>query len=113
MGIFNKVVEGVGERVEIAVGPAGVDHRDDERGREVAEAEDQGDVDVAEHLLRHELRREDAEQDVEEVPRQEEPGHGEHEAAEPASQVGELLGLLHVEVGVAVRASDVAHDAPP
>ena len=61
------------------------------------QAEEQADVDVAENRCRHEVVGEGTEQDVEEVPDEEECGHREDEAAELRSQLLELRADLHVD----------------
>ena len=100
----------VGQRVELAVGPARVDERDGERRDELAEAEEQADRDVADHAGPHEPGGEHREQDVEEVPGEEERGRREDEPAELAAQLLELRSGLQGEVRVLLlRASVVAH----
>src|SRR5699024_275701 len=105
--------EGLGTGVEDPPRPADVGDGDRERRDELAEAEDETDVDVADELDAHEPGREHRQQDVQEVPREEERGHREDEAAERAAQVAELLGLLDGAVPLAERLSIVAHGSPP
>ena len=64
--------------------------------------------------LAHEVRGEHREQDVEEVPGEEERGHREDEPAELLAQRLELRSGLQCEVSVlGLRASVVAHGSPP
>ena len=92
--------EGFGLGVEDAVGPAGVDHRDGEGRDELEEPEDQAPRDVADDPRPHEVLGEDGQQDVEEVPREEQRGQREHEPAELAAQLVELGRVLHGDVGI-------------
>ena len=64
--------DGFGARIEFTVGEPDVDAGDDECGDELSEADQQADVDVAAHLGRHEVVGERAEQDVGEIPDEEE-----------------------------------------
>ena len=85
-------------------GEADVEHRDRERRHELQQAEQDADVDVAEDLVDHEVVGVVGEQDVEEVPGQEERGHREDEAAVLAAQLLEPLGLLDGGVFLALTA---------
>ena len=92
-------------RVELAVGPAGVEHRDGEGRDELEEPEDQAPRDVAEDPRPHEVLGEDGQQDEEEVPREEQRGQREDELAELAAQLGELRRVLHGDVGIVTTRS--------
>ena len=86
----------LGPRVELLVGEPHVEPGDDEGRHELAEPEQQADVDVAEHLGRHEVVANAPSSDVDRVPDQEERGHRKDEAAQPASQFLEFGTVLDV-----------------
>jgi hypothetical protein len=69
---------------------------DEERGDELRDAEEQGDVDVAEQLGAHEAARVVRQQDVQQVPGDEGDGQREGEGAVGAAQFTELHALLHL-----------------
>src|SRR3954447_20370320 len=71
---------------------------DQERRHELAQPEQDAQVDVPEDLRLHERRRGGREQDVEEVPDEERDGRGDDEAAEPLAQFGELRRALGLAV---------------
>jgi hypothetical protein len=84
-------------RIQLAVGEAHVHAGDDERGQELAETDEQADVDVAEHLDGHEVVGERPEQNVGGIPDEEERRHGKDEAAQAGPQFLELGARLHVQ----------------
>src|SRR3954447_5103331 len=82
-------------------GPRGVPdvQLGDQEGRdELAQTEQQAQVDVAEDPRLHERRGERGEQDVQEVPGQERDGRGDDEAAKPLAQFRELGRVLSLAV---------------
>ena len=78
------------QRVRVLVHVPPVEPGDEERGGELQQPEDQGDVDVADDLGAHEVVGPVRHDDVEQVPGHERDGRGEHEAAEPLAQLHEL-----------------------
>src|SRR3954470_21168377 len=88
----------VGDGVGAPRGVAHVELGDQERRHELAQAEEDAEVDVAEDLGLHERRRVRGEQDVEEVPDEERDGRRNDEAAESLAKLGELGGVLRLPV---------------
>src|SRR6476620_3012452 len=80
----------LGQRVEVGVGVAAVEERDEERRHELQQAEDQRDVDVAHDLRGHEAAGEHRQQYVEAVPGQERGGGRDDEAAVARTELTEL-----------------------
>ena len=101
---FQLGADGFGARVEFTVREPDVDEGDQEGGDELAEADQNADVDVAPDLRGHEVMGERAEQHVGEVPEEEDRGHRKDEAAQPVPQFLELwTGLYGDELLTAHR----------
>jgi hypothetical protein len=88
-------LDGLGLGVELRGGVPRVPPGDEERGDELGDAEDEGDVDVAEELGAHEAAGVVRQQHVQQVPGDERDRQREGEGAEGAAQFGELSALLH------------------
>ena len=97
------VAELGGQRVQLPVGEADVEERDQERRDELQQAEHETDRDVPPELVRHEVVRVVGQQDEEEVPGEERGGEGEDDAAVPPSELLEPLGVLDLDIGTAAH----------
>src|SRR5699024_3787230 len=86
-----------GDRIQRPVRVADVQPGDQEGHGELAEAEEDPHVQVADDLQRHEALGVGGQQHVRQVPDQERRCHRDREAAEAAAQTSELLGLLDGE----------------
>src|SRR5688572_29176814 len=83
-----------GQRVELRCGVAAVEPSQRERGHELQQAENEGDVDVADELGAHEVGRPVGEDDIEQVPAQERGGRRENEVPVRRPQLGELVSRV-------------------
>src|SRR5665811_870917 len=98
---FKLVAQRGRERVQVLVRMADVEPRDEERGGELRQAEQDAEAHVAEDSDVHEALGIGGEQDVGEVPDEERRGHRERKPAEPAAKLSELrrglnLSLIHI-----------------